>query len=145
MKPEMKNASHQRGVNPVRGTDESNRTKKKILLCDDKHFARLRQELFEAGLSLKVVRQNRYLSLLSILQYLGARGFNTMEGAACGFVRIAPRIQELRRAGWEIVVRREAVVNEDGVQYFGIARYVLVGRSEFVTRQISFNFGGVMQ
>ncbi|SFM64528.1 helix-turn-helix domain-containing protein [Rugamonas rubra] len=101
---------------------------KEIFRCGVKHTSKLRKELHANGMALRDTSgRTQCETLLRVLQYLGDRGINTPEGVACGFYRIATRIQELEASGWVIASRRERLVGPDGLAHNGIARYVLVG------------------
>lgn len=97
--------------------------------CGVQHIGALRRELKAKGLYLRnAAGITQRQTLLLILQYLGARGLNTLEGAGIGFYRIATRIQELEADGWQIASQRERLIGADGLLHSGIARYVLIGR-----------------
>lgn len=102
---------------------------KSILRCGVHRTSKLRRELQANGLALRDTSgATQCQTLLRVLQYLGDRGINTPEGVACGFYRIATRIQELEAEGWLIASRRERLLGADGLVHIGIARYVLIGK-----------------
>jgi hypothetical protein len=101
----------------------------KVFRCGVAHISRLRRELQSQGLALRdTTGRTQCETLLRILQYLGDRGINTLEGVGCGFYRIATRIQELEAAGWIIASYRERLIGADGLEHVGMARYALIGR-----------------
>lgn len=101
-------------------------SKKKVLLCDERHIRTLRREIRRNGLSLKcTTAKNQCQVLVQVLQYLGDRGLNTLEAVGLGYYRIATRVQELEAAGLAIFPLRESVLGSDGLLHVGIARYIL--------------------
>lgn len=101
---------------------------RKILKCSTHHISRLRRELQNQGLTLRDTSgKTQCETLLRVLQYVGDRGINTLEGMGLGFYRIATRVQELEALGWMIDSQRERVVGADGLPHVGVARYVLRG------------------
>ena len=101
---------------------------RKVLKCSTHHISRLRRELQNQGLTLRDTSgKTQCETLLRVLQYVGDRGINTLEGMGLGFYRIATRIQELEALGWMIDSQRERVVGADGLSHVGVARYVLRG------------------
>lgn len=116
---------------------------KKIFRCGVQHTSKLRKELQANGLALgDTSGRTQFVTLLRVLQYLGDRGINTPEGVACGFYRIATRVQELEEAGWRIASIRERIVGADGLEHSGVARYVLIGRrTDFIDPQGSLDLG----
>jgi hypothetical protein len=117
---------------------------KKVFRCGSHHTSQIRRELQACGLALRNASgQTQRQTLLRVLEYLGDRGINTPEGVACGFYRIATRIQELEAEGWLITSRRERMLGADGLIHIGIARYILRGRSaDFVEPQGALDLGG---
>lgn len=117
--------------------------KNKVFRCGIQHTSRLRRELASQGLALRnTTGATQRQTLIRILQYLGDRGFNTPEAVACGFYRIATRIQELEDEGWLIASLRERLVGADGLAHNGMARYVLLGRGpEAQNPQMSLPLG----
>lgn len=102
---------------------------KEAFFCGTDHISKLRAELHSVGLSLHDISGlTQRQTLLRVLQYLGPRGMNTLEGVGCSYYRIATRVHELEAEGWNIVTLRERVVGADGLPHNGIARYVLIGR-----------------
>ena len=101
--------------------------KKKAFRCGVRHTNKLRIELEKAGLGLlDASGKTQCQTLLRVLIYRGSKGLNTLEGAACGFLRIATRIQELEEEGYDIESNRESAISADGLLHHGIARYVLL-------------------
>lgn len=98
----------------------------KVLNCSNQYIAKLRREVRRAGLFLRdTTGKSQRETLLGVLQYLGGRGLNTLEGVGLGFYRIATRVQELQEAGYAIVSIPERVEGPDGLIHCRIARYVL--------------------
>jgi hypothetical protein len=128
MTPIKENARGKAGK-PITKRAGGVRGKNKIFRCGVQHTSKLRRELHGQGLALRSVTGiSQCATLLRVLQYLGDRGINTIEGVGCGFYRIATRVQELEEGGWLIESRRERVLGADGLTHDGIARYVLRGR-----------------
>lgn len=116
------------GSNVAGGQARATR-KNKVFRCGVKHTSRIRQELQQKGLGLNDVSgASQRAMLLRVLQYLGERGFGTIEGVCCGFYRIATRVAELEEQGWLIVTHRERLIGLDGLVHEGVARYILRGR-----------------
>lgn len=61
----------------------------------------------------------------AILKMLAHGSVNTLEFRAVGIASPAPRIKELREAGWRIHSTRETATDSAGVKHHGIARYWL--------------------
>ncbi len=61
----------------------------------------------------------------AILKMLSHGSVNTLEFRAVGIASPAPRIKELREAGWRIHSTRETATDSVGVKHHGIARYWL--------------------
>lgn len=124
-----KNKARGRAGSNVAGREAKATRQNKIFRCGVQHTSKLRRELYAQGLALRSVTGiSQCATLLRVLQYLGDRGINTIEGVGCGFYRIATRVQELEESGWLIESRRERVLGADGLTHDGIARYVLRGR-----------------
>lgn len=67
--------------------------------------------------------------VLHLLKQAGSAGVNTLEFRQRGAISPAPRIRELREAGFDIFASDEDVpahLSPDGVAHEGIARYRLV-------------------
>lgn len=67
--------------------------------------------------------------VLHLLKQAGPLGINTLEFRQRGAISPAPRILELRDAGFEILATEEDVpahLSPDGVTHEGIARYRLI-------------------
>jgi hypothetical protein len=101
----------------------------KVLKCSNQYISKLRREVRRAGLFLRdTTGRSQRETLLAILQYLGGRGLNTLEGVGLGFYRIATRVQELQEAGYLITSQPERVEGPDGLVHCRIARYAFGGR-----------------
>jgi len=101
----------------------------KVLKCSNQYIAKLRREVRRAGLFLRdTTGRSQRETLLGVLQYLGGRGLNTLEGVGLGFYRIATRVQELQEAGYQVESHPERVEGPDGLVHCRIARYVFSGR-----------------
>lgn len=125
--PQKQNASDEAGAKFTKLAGGVNR-QRKILKCSTHHISRLRRELQNQGLTLSDTSgKTQCETLLRVLQYVGDRGINTLEGMGLGFYRIATRVQELEALGWMIDSQRERVVGADGLPHIGVARYVLRG------------------
>ncbi len=61
----------------------------------------------------------------AILKMLAVGSVNTLEFRAVGIASPAPRIKELREAGWRIHSTRETATDSAGVKHRRIARYWL--------------------
>jgi len=115
---------------------------KKILSCGVQHTSKFRLDIEAAGLALNdASAATQCQALLRILIYQGARGINTLEGVACGFLRIATRIQELEDDGHVIASIKEHVKTADGLIHKGIARYVLVTQTMPKNQQGTLDLG----
>ena len=125
--PKKQNASGEAGAKFTKLAGGVN-GQRKVLKCSTHHISRLRRELQIQGLTLRDTSgKTQCDTLLRVLQYVGDRGINTLEGMGLGFYRIATRIQELEALGWMIDSQRERVVGADGLSHVGVARYVLRG------------------
>jgi len=116
----------------------------KVLKVSNQYIAKLRREVRRAGLFLRdTTGRTQRETLLGVLQYLGRRGLNTLEGVGLGFYRIATRVQELQEAGYRIDSYRERVEGPDGLVHCQIARYVLLPgrRTDSADPQGSFDLG----
>jgi len=88
------------------------------------------EELRAAGVGLRAADGRTQLDTLRrALEYRGARGLNSYEGMAAGYMRMATRIKELKET-WDIHALKEDVVGPDGLVHKGVARYVLLGRRQ---------------
>ena len=104
--------------------------KKKLLSCSNHHTSKFRKEVHAAKLGLRDASgATQRATLPLLLKYLGERGLNTKQGEALGYFRIATRIKEMKKDGWEIASLRESIMGPDGLPHHGIARYVLMGRA----------------
>lgn len=137
MTPTKQNARKKAGANVDQAGGLNSTGKNKIFKCGVVHISKLRRELQRAGLSLRdTTGRTQCETLLRVLQYLGDRGINTLEGVGVGFYRIATRIQELETSGWHILSQRERLAGADGLIHVGVARYILLGRkADFVDPQ----------
>lgn len=128
MMPRKQNASGKGGARPTKlaGGVGGNI---KVLKCSNQYIAKLRREVRQAGLFLRdTTGRSQRETLLAILQFLGGRGLNTLEGVGLGFYRIATRVQELQEAGYLITSQPERVEGPDGLVHCRIARYAFGGR-----------------
>jgi hypothetical protein len=115
---------------------------KKVFRCGVQHTSKFRIEMENAGLGLNdASADTQCKTLLRVLQFVGSRGINTLEGVACGFMRIATRIQELEAEGHRILSLRERVIGADGLVHNGVARYVLALMAIKDDRQGSLDLG----
>ena len=120
--------------------------KNKAFRCGVQHTNKLRIELEKAGLGLRDASgKTQCQTLLRVLLYRGSKGLNTLEGAACGFLRIATRIQELEAEGYSIASYRESAISTDGLLHHGIARYVLLDDKPKANPQGSLDLEEVTQ
>jgi hypothetical protein len=102
----------------------------KIVDCGAENITTVCQELRAAGVGLRAADGRTQLDTLRrALEYRGARGLNSYEGMAAGYMRMATRIKELKEA-WDIHALKEDVVGPDGLVHRGVARYVLLGRRQ---------------
>lgn len=132
MTPIKENARSKAGKPITRRAGRVN-GKNKAFRCGVQHTSKLRRELYDRDLALhSVTGASQRATLLRVLEYLGDRGINTIEGVGCGFYRIATRVQELEAEGWLIESRRERVLGADGLVHDNIARYILRGRKDDV-------------
>jgi hypothetical protein len=108
--------------------------------CSTNSINKVIREIRKAGLQLCSTSGDTQLEILpKVLKYRGARGLNTYEGVAAGYLRIATRIKELQDT-WEIQSLREDIVGPDGMWHKGVARYVLIGkRKNLPSTQQSLN------
>jgi hypothetical protein len=63
----------------------------------------------------------------AIIRALYRESRNTFEFREMGITAAAPRIKELRDAGWDIRTSRETATDMANVKHYGIARYSLHG------------------
>lgn len=102
----------------------------KIVDCGAQNITDVCKELTTAGVALRSTDGASQLDTLRrALQFRGARGLNTYEGTAAGYLRMATRVKELRE-NWDIYTVREDVIAPDGLVHKGVARYVLRGRRQ---------------
>lgn len=127
---ENANSGEAAGVSVDGGVQAKATKQKKTLNCSDDHINNVVKEIRAAHLQLRSADGDTQLATLpKVLQYLGARGLNTYEGVALGYLRIATRILDLKER-WEIRTLREDVVGPDGLWHKGVARYFLVGKRQ---------------
>lgn len=106
---------------------ETKEQKKKVLICDASDISNFVSEIASVGLQLRSAGGNTQLATLpKVLEYLGARGANTQQLFALGYLRAATRIKDLEDR-YVIASLREDVVGQDGLLHKGVARYVLMG------------------
>ncbi len=128
----------------IKRTNLTQKQKLKALVCGVQHTSKLRNELTDVGLGLRDASGlTQCQTLLLVLQYLGTRGMNTLEGVACGFLRIATRVQELEADGHIIHSIKERAIGADGLVHTGIARYIYKGRKPLDDPQGSLDLGEV--
>lgn len=140
-KPTKQNAPNQGGA-PF--TKRAGRVtgQKNVFRCGNQHTSKLKIELQAQGLALTDSSgRSQCETLLRVLKYLGPRGINTLEGNACGYLRIATRIQELQALGHVILSPRENLIGPDGLFHQGIARYVWIGHGQQFNPQGSLDLG----
>jgi len=100
----------------------------KIHDCSAKNITAVCEELAKNGIALRDASGATQLETLRrALAFRGARGLNTYEGTAAGYMRLATRVKELKET-WDIYALREDVIGPDGLLHKGVARYVLHGR-----------------
>lgn len=103
---------------------------KKVSQCSAENITNVCEELRAAGVSLRAADgRTQVETLCRALQHRGARGLNTYEGTAAGYLRLACRVRELKEK-WDIYTLREDVIGPDGLVHRGVARYVLFGRRQ---------------
>jgi hypothetical protein len=136
-----KNASVEAGV-CVAGVEAKATKQKRTRYCSANSINKVVREIRKAGLQLRSTAGDTQLETLpKVLQHRGARGLNTYEGVAAGYLRIATRVKELQET-WEIQSLREDIVGPDGMWHKGVARYVLIGkRKNLPPAQQSFDLG----
>ena len=136
-----KNASGQAGVSVAGGQAKATK-QKRTRYCSTNSINKVVREIRQAGLQLRSTSGDTQLETLpKVLQHRGARGLNTYEGVAAGYLRIATRVKELQEI-WEIQSLREDIVGPDGMWHKGVARYVLIGkRKNLPPAQQSFDLG----
>jgi hypothetical protein len=128
-------ATGQGGFSNVVGGQAKTTKQKSALNCSDDHISKLVEEIAEVGLRLRSTSGDTQLHTLPrVLKHLGARGLNTYEGTAAGYLRLATRIKELQDE-YEIASHREDVFGPDGLLHKGVARYVLIGKRQHQSRQ----------
>lgn len=102
----------------------------KVLDCSAQNITAVCQELVQNGIALRDSSGATQLETLRrVLEFRGARGLNTYEGTAAGYLRLATRVKELKDR-WDIHALREDVIGPDGLLHKGVARYVLLGRRQ---------------
>ncbi|WP_426117287.1 hypothetical protein [Massilia sp. PWRC2] len=108
--------------------------KTKIFDCGMQSITAVCRELAANGVGLQNAAGSTQLDTLPrALQYRGARGLNTYEGTAAGYLRLATRVKELKES-WDIYAVKEDVVGPDGLLHKGVARYVLLGRRQDINK-----------
>lgn len=126
MTPNKQNAPEGACVDQAGGLKSTG--KGKVFYCGSQNITAVCRELAENGVGLQNASGSTQLETLPrALQYRGARGLNTYEGTAAGYLRIATRIKELKDT-WDIYTLTEDVTGPDGLLHRGIARYILRGR-----------------
>jgi hypothetical protein len=107
----------------------------KIFDCSGETITAVCEELARNGVALRNASGATQRETLRLaLQHRGARGLNTYEGTAAGYMRMATRIKELKET-WDIYVAREDVIGPDRLLHKGVARYVLLGRRQDLVKK----------
>jgi len=107
---------------------------RRVVDCGHENITSVCQELRTAGVELRAADGRTQLETLRrALEYRGARGLNTYEGTAAGYLRFATRIFDLKEQ-WDIYTLKEDVIGPDGLLHKGLARYVLLGRRKDLPR-----------
>ena len=102
----------------------------KVVDCGAENITSVCEELRAAGVGLRAADGRTQLDTLRrALEFRGARGLNTYEGTAAGYLRLATRVKELKEQ-WDIYTLREDVIGPDALVHKGVARYVLLGRRQ---------------
>jgi len=102
----------------------------KVIDCGAENITSVCEELRAAGVALRAADgRTQVETLCRALQHRGARGLNTYEGTAAGYLRLACRVRELKEK-WDIYTLKEDVIGPDGLLHKGVARYVLLGRRQ---------------
>lgn len=139
--PKKPNASAKGGIRHTKLGGKVKAKNQIIFRCGVKHTSKFRLEMEEAGLGLSDPSATTQCDcLLRVLKYRGGKGINTLEGVACGFLRIATRVQELQEEGHHIITALETVITADGLVHRGIARYILLAEAPNDPPQQSFEF-----
>ena len=117
-------------------------TKPRVVDCGAQNITAVCQELAQNGIALRDASGTTQLDTLRrVLEFRGARGLNTFEGTAAGYIRLATRVKELKET-WDIHALREDVMGPDGLLHKGVARYVLLGRrKDLPPAQAQFDLG----
>jgi len=102
----------------------------KLVDCGAQNITEVCKELTLAGVALRSADgKTQVETLRRALEYRGARGLNTYEGTAAGYLRLATRVKELREQ-WDIYTLNEDVIGPDGLLHKRVARYILRGRRQ---------------
>jgi len=102
----------------------------KVVDCGAENITSVCEQLRAAGVGLRAADGRTQLDTLRrALEFRGARGLNTYEGTAAGYLRLATRVKELKEQ-WDIYTLREDVIGPDALVHKGVARYVLLGRRQ---------------
>lgn len=127
----LKNESPRKeGSDVVAGGQAKTTKQRKKRFCGENNIKDVVREVHSVGLKLRSTDGDTQLATLpKVLQYLGARGLNTYEGVALGYLRIATRIKELKEI-WEIQTVREDVIGPDDLFHVGVARYIITGKKK---------------
>lgn len=145
---EMKNArlGQEAGVSIAGGGHAAATKQKKARYCRANDINKVLREIQRESLQLRnTVGDTQLETLPKVLQYFGARGLNTYEGQAAGYLRVATRVKELKDT-WDIVTLREDVIGPDGLFHKNVARYVLLGKRKDLPpaqEQQPLDLGGV--
>ena len=127
-KRRKKNASRVGGARVDRAGGLESTKQTTVFNCSPQSITAVCEELAKNGVALQNASgTTQRETLRRALEFRGARGLNTYEGTAAGYMRLATRVKELKDA-WDIYTLSEDVLGPDGLLHKGVARYVLMGR-----------------
>jgi hypothetical protein len=122
------NASQEGGARVDQAGGPKSTKQTTIFNCSPQSITAVCEELAQNGVALRNASgTTQRETLRRALEFRGARGLNTYEGTAAGYMRLATRVKELKDA-WDICTLFEDVLGPDGLLHKGVARYVLLGR-----------------
>ncbi|MFS2015023.1 hypothetical protein ACEN88_00410 [Massilia sp. CT11-108] len=123
-----KNASTRGGAHVDQAGGLKSTKQTAVFNCSPQNITAVCEELARNGVALLGTSgTTQRETLRRALEFRGARGLNTYEGTAAGYMRLATRVKELKDA-WDIYTLSEDVLGPDGLLHRGVARYVLMGR-----------------
>jgi len=123
-----KNASTRGGAHVDQAGGPKSTKQTAVFNCSPQNITAVCEELARNGVALLGTSgTTQRETLRRALEFRGARGLNTYEGTAAGYMRLATRVKELKDA-WDIYTLSEDVLGPDGLLHRGVARYVLMGR-----------------